>query len=133
MEREADRGLGLMDQPGFCPQGFVGMFDKLQQANRINDNGSWPYLRSHPLTTAAHADMQSRLPSGRLTASSPLFCRPSFAMVTARRGCASGPNPVSMCCANGWRSPWAHRFCRHCRQRQAGVLCHGGAGLQPVA
>jgi predicted Zn-dependent protease len=36
------------------------MFDKLQQANRINDNGSWPYLRSHPLTTQRMADMQSR-------------------------------------------------------------------------
>jgi hypothetical protein len=37
---------------GFAPQGInVGMFDKLQQANRLNDNGSWPYLRSHPLTT----------------------------------------------------------------------------------
>ncbi|KAB2906795.1 MAG: M48 family metalloprotease, partial [Burkholderiaceae bacterium] len=52
MEREADRiGYGLMEPGGFAPQGFVAMFDKLQQANRINDNGSWPYLRSHPLTT----------------------------------------------------------------------------------
>ena len=72
MEREADRvGMGLMEPAGFAPEGFVGMFDKLQQANRINDNGSWPYLRSHPLTTQRIADMQSRLPSGGLTASSP--------------------------------------------------------------
>lgn len=71
MEREADRvGMGLMEPAGFAPEGFVGMFDKLQQANRINDNGSWPYLRSHPLTTQRIADMQSRLPSGGLTASS---------------------------------------------------------------
>ncbi len=63
MEREADRvGLGLMEPAGFAPQGFVGMFDKLQQANRINDNGSWPYLRSHPLTTQRIADMQARQP-----------------------------------------------------------------------
>ncbi|WP_312302376.1 M48 family metalloprotease [Pulveribacter sp.] len=62
MEREADRiGYGLMQPGGFAPQGFVGMFDKLQQANRINDNGSWPYLRSHPLTTQRIADMQSRI------------------------------------------------------------------------
>ncbi len=61
MEREADRvGLGLMAPGGFAPQGFVAMFDKLQQANRINDNGSWPYLRGHPLTTQRIADMQSR-------------------------------------------------------------------------
>lgn len=62
MEREADRiGFGLMKPAGFAPQGFVGMFDKLQQANRINDNGSWPYLRSHPLTSQRIADMHTRL------------------------------------------------------------------------
>lgn len=62
MEREADRiGYGLMAPAGFAPQGFVAMFDKLQQANRINDNGSWPYLRSHPLTTQRLADMQARI------------------------------------------------------------------------
>ena len=63
MEREADRvGYGLMAPAGFAPQGFVAMFDTLQQANRINDNGSWPYLRSHPLTTQRIADMHARLP-----------------------------------------------------------------------
>lgn len=65
MEREADRvGYGLMAPAGFAPQGFVSMFDKLQQAHRLNDNGHWPYLRSHPLTTQRIADMQSRLPNG---------------------------------------------------------------------
>ncbi|MFN7856688.1 MAG: M48 family metalloprotease [Acidovorax sp.] len=63
MEREADRiGFGLMAPAGFAPQGFTGMFDKLQQANRLNDNGSWPYLRSHPLTTERMADMHARVP-----------------------------------------------------------------------
>ena len=61
MEREADRvGYSLMAPAGFAPQGFVGMFEKLQQANRLNDNGSWPYLRSHPLNSQRIADMQSR-------------------------------------------------------------------------
>ncbi len=61
MEREADRvGYAVMTQAGFAPQGFVGMFEKLQAANRINDNGDWPYLRSHPLTTQRIADMQQR-------------------------------------------------------------------------
>lgn len=65
MEREADRiGYGLMAPAGFAPQGFAGMFEKLQQANRLNDNGSWPYLRSHPLTTERMADMHSRIPPG---------------------------------------------------------------------
>ena len=61
MEREADRvGYGVMTQAGFEPQGFVGMFEKLQQANRFNDTGAFPYLRSHPLTTERIADMQAR-------------------------------------------------------------------------
>jgi predicted Zn-dependent protease len=61
MEREADRvGYGVMTQAGFEPQGFVSMFEKLQQANRFNDTGAFPYLRSHPLTTERIADMQAR-------------------------------------------------------------------------
>jgi len=61
MEREADRvGYGVMTQAGFDPQGFVSMFEKLQQANRFNDTGSFPYLRSHPLTSERIADMQAR-------------------------------------------------------------------------
>ena len=61
MEREADRvGYGIMTDAGFDARGFVGMFDKLQKASRLNDNGAYPYLRSHPLTTERIADMQSR-------------------------------------------------------------------------
>jgi predicted Zn-dependent protease len=61
MEREADRiGLGVMSQAGFAPHGFVTMFEKLQQASRLNDNGAYPYLRSHPMSTERAADMQSR-------------------------------------------------------------------------
>ena len=62
MEREADRlGFAVMIQAGFDAQGAVAMFDKLQQASRLNDRGSFPYLRSHPLTTERIADMQSRM------------------------------------------------------------------------
>ena len=64
MEREADRiGYGVLVQAGFDGQGFVDMFEKLQNATRINDNGDWPYLRSHPLTTQRIADMQQRAPA----------------------------------------------------------------------
>jgi len=64
MEREADRiGFGVATGAGFDGQGFVSMFDKLQQASRLNDDGSFPYLRSHPLTGERIADMQGRLPS----------------------------------------------------------------------
>ena len=61
MEREADRvGYGVLTQAGFEPQGFVSMFEKLQQASRLNDNGAFPYLRSHPMTSERVAEMQSR-------------------------------------------------------------------------
>ncbi len=61
MEREADRvGYGVMTEAGYEPQGFVTMFEKLQQASRLNDNGSFPYLRSHPMTTERISDAQAR-------------------------------------------------------------------------
>ena len=62
MEREADRvGYGVLTQAGFDPQGFVAMFEKLNQASRLNDSGTYPYLRTHPMTTERSADMQARL------------------------------------------------------------------------
>ena len=61
MEREADRvGYSVMTGSGYAPQGFVTMFEKLLQANRFNETGAFPYLRSHPLTTERIADMQAR-------------------------------------------------------------------------
>lgn len=61
MEREADRiGYGVLTQAGFDAQGFASMFEKLQQASRLNDNGSFPYLRTHPLTVERIADMRAR-------------------------------------------------------------------------
>ncbi len=51
MEREADRnGLLTMAGAGFAPAGMSAMFDKLDNASRLNDSGGFPYLRSHPLT-----------------------------------------------------------------------------------
>lgn len=91
MEREADRvGFGVMTQAGFAAQGFVTMFDKLQQASRLNDNGAYPYLRSHPLTTERIADMQSRQPVGQPRAVS---VEPTLehAMISARARILSNP------------------------------------------
>ena len=86
MEREADRiGFGVMAQAGFEPRGFVTMFDKLQQSNRLNDSGAFPYLRSHPLTTERIADMQSRIPqSGAAPAANSAAGRMAQGMLTAR-------------------------------------------------
>lgn len=91
MEREADRvGYAVMTQAGFEPQGFVTMFDKLQQASRLNDNGAFPYLRSHPMTTERMADMQARQPLGGRSGAA-LVLTLEHAMVTARARVLSGP------------------------------------------
>jgi len=69
MEREADRvGFGVMADAGFDSRGVGSMFEKLQQASRLNDNGSFPYLRSHPLTTQRIAEAQARLQLAQQTA-----------------------------------------------------------------
>lgn len=61
MEREADRvGSGVMLDAGFDPRGVVGMFEKLQQAARLNDGGGFAYLRTHPLSTERIGDAQAR-------------------------------------------------------------------------
>jgi beta-barrel assembly-enhancing protease len=62
MEREADRmGQQLMGDAGFAPAGMSSMFDKLDKAYRLNDTGSFPYLRSHPLTIERIAEAQARV------------------------------------------------------------------------
>ena len=84
LAREADRiGFGVMTQAGYAPQGAASLFEKLQYASRLNDNGSYPYLRSHPLTTERIADMQSRfqLQAGK---TAPLPLAMDQAMISAR-------------------------------------------------
>jgi predicted Zn-dependent protease len=62
MEREADRvGFGVMSDAGYASRGVASLFDKLQQASRLNDSGAFPYLRSHPLTTERIAEAQARV------------------------------------------------------------------------
>jgi predicted Zn-dependent protease len=101
MEREADRvGFGVMTQAGFEAQGFVTMFDKLQQASRLNDSGAYPYLRSHPLTTERVADMQSRLPLGTATPGDLTPTMP-HAMLTARARVLSNPGTDAL---RGWQA-----------------------------
>lgn len=89
MEREADRiGYSLLAPAGFAPQGAVSMFEKLQHASRLNDNGSWPYLRSHPLTTERMADMQTRVPHDQMQPPVPTM---EHAMMSARARVLSRP------------------------------------------
>lgn len=89
MEREADRiGYSLLAPAGFAPQGAVSMFEKLQHASRLNDNGNWPYLRSHPLTTERMADMQTRVPHDQTQAPTPTM---EHAMMAGRARVLSRP------------------------------------------
>jgi len=62
MEREADRiGFTIMTEAGYNGAGVAAIFERLQRANRLNDSGSFPYLRSHPLTVERIGEAQSRL------------------------------------------------------------------------
>jgi len=62
MEREADRvGFGILTGAGWAPGGMAAMFEKLQQAARLNDSQNFPYLRTHPLTTERIGEARSRL------------------------------------------------------------------------
>ena len=92
MEREADRiGYVVMADAGFESQGFVTMFEKLQQAARLNDNGSFPYLRSHPMTSERIADAQAR--QQLMPAKKPIVLTPTHSMLAARAKVLSKPSP----------------------------------------
>ncbi len=61
MEREADRiGYGLLGAAGYATAGMGEMFERMEVANRLNDAGNFPYLRSHPLTVDRIAEARSR-------------------------------------------------------------------------
>ena len=72
MEREADRtGYGIYADAGYTPAGVAAMFEKLDAANRLNDSGAFPYLRSHPLTVERVAEARSRLQTTGQAAAGP--------------------------------------------------------------
>ena len=119
MEREADRvGYGVMTQAGFEPQGFVSMFEKLQQANRFNDSGAFPYLRSHPLTTERIADMQAR--QQLLPQAPPVQLTVTHALLAARARVLSNGDVESLRAAVAEAS--GDQFGKLPLARQAGVL-----------
>lgn len=62
MEREADRvGFNVLVEAGFAGSGMVSMFERMEQAYHLMDNGAFPYLRSHPLTRERIGDARTRL------------------------------------------------------------------------
>lgn len=60
-EREADRvGQRIMYQAGFDPNAMPLFFERLQNANKFNDNGAYEFLRTHPVTTARISEAENR-------------------------------------------------------------------------
>jgi predicted Zn-dependent protease len=95
MEREADRvGFGILGDAGFRVSGMALMFENLQQASRLNDDGSFPYLRTHPLTTERIADARARVGSGGWDVASAL--RPDASSMWAWHALMSGRARVLM-------------------------------------
>ena len=82
MEREADRvGFTVLSEAGFESGGMARMFEHLQQASRLNDDGSFPYLRTHPLTSERIGEARARM--GPDSWAQALQARPSESQRTA--------------------------------------------------
>ncbi len=122
VEREADRiGFGVMTQAGFAPQGAAAMFERLQHASRLTDNGSYPYLRSHPLTAERIADMQSRYELQSGNAALPLAM--DHAMVAARARVLTRPGvDVLRLWVDAAGAAGSGEFARSTPAQQAGTL-----------
>lgn len=62
MEREADRiGFDVLAGGGYSVAGMSGMFEKMDNASRLNDNNQYPYLRTHPLTIERISESRLRV------------------------------------------------------------------------
>jgi predicted Zn-dependent protease len=119
MEREADRvGYGVMTDAGYEPQGFVTMFEKLHHAARLNDNGSFPYLRSHPMTTERISDAQAR--QQLLSKRGAVPTTPLHAMMSARAQVLAKPGVDAL--RSMAALAHASTFAVSPKAKQAGVL-----------
>jgi hypothetical protein len=62
MEREADRiGYACSASPASTVPAWPACSPSSDLANRLNDNGAYPYLRSHPLTLERQSEARLRL------------------------------------------------------------------------
>ena len=94
VEREADRvGYGLLGAAGFATTGMADMFDRLDVATRLNDNGGFPYLRSHPLTIDRISEARSRTLLANSAAPGP---RLAHALMQMRARVLMDPSVVSL-------------------------------------
>ena len=99
MEREADRiGYTLLGSAGFSTIGMAQMFERMDQANRLNDSGAFPYLRSHPLTVERMSEARTRtLLPGSTAAAPPLL----HALMQARARVLMDPSVQGLQRLNG--------------------------------
>lgn len=94
MEREADRvGALILNDARFAPGGMAQMFEKLDLAQRINDTGGFPYLRSHPLTTERISEARNRLLLAPATAPQPTLMH---ALMQLRARVLMDPDPQAL-------------------------------------
>ncbi len=97
MEREADRiGFGVMAQAGYDPAGMMLMFEQLQQAARMYDDNSFPYLRTHPLTVERIGEARSRLGSENLSGHAMPDSGLYHALITARAKVLMDPRSLAL-------------------------------------
>jgi predicted Zn-dependent protease len=93
-EREADRiGFGVLQGAGFATSGQALMFERLDQAFRVNDSGGFAYLRTHPLTSDRISEARTRtLLPGSTAARPPML----HAVMAARARVLMDPNPATL-------------------------------------
>jgi predicted Zn-dependent protease len=97
MEREADRiGYGVLVQAGYAPSGMMQMFEQLQQAARLNDDNSFPYLRTHPLTVERIGEARARMGIQGLSKQTLPNSGLYHALITARAKVLMDPRSLSL-------------------------------------
>ncbi len=117
MEREADRvGFGVYSGAGHPVSGVAAMFERLESANRLNDNGAFPYLRTHPLTVERIGDARARVEAaGGAKPSAPSI---EHDMMRARARVLMDPGVSALraqqaSAAASAQGPWADRVAQH--------------------
>jgi len=122
-EREADRvGLQIMRDAGMDASGMVAFFGRMQTASRAYDD-SFPFLRSHPLTTERIADIQSRLQEQRYRQHTDSL---DFHLMRARARLLQDDTPLAL--ANA-----ATVFESQLQQKNRAVVAAGKYGLAMIA
>jgi predicted Zn-dependent protease len=125
VEREADRiGWGVFQAAGFAPQGMATMFERLENANRLSDNGAYPYLRSHPLTVDRIGEARSRV-EAVATARPPLRPTLDHQLMQARARVLMDPTVQSL---RRWQAPDANAL--HGGERLAALYASALASLE---